>query len=306
LYKGNEKNGNNFRADAGSVSYVLKKSRINEPESQKLVNECIAYLKGKSVPVPEIIPTLNGSTFYEEGRDIFCLYGFIGGENFDGSGDELENVAVGIGRLHKALENLPYKDEVKKLKGEVIRHDRELLENISKKLRENGERTEFDSYVLGILDEIDECSREIGGAEIDGLPFQAVHYDLHPHNVLFNGESKEVLAFLDFDPLCYSQRARDVGFGMHRFARTYGEKTERKLDVGAGLNDRANLFLKAYIETNQIKDEEIKALPLLIQDEAIRRVIIILDNHYFKNDTTWSFDLGKQVTTLREGKLFHF
>jgi len=55
-----------------------------------------------------------------------------------------------------------------------------------------------------------------------------------------------------------------------------------------------------------IRYEEIKALPLAIQDEALRRVITILGNHYLRNNTAWSFDLPKQVTTLREGAIFSF
>ena len=53
-------------------------------------------------------------------------------------------------------------------------------------------------------------------------------------------------------------------------------------------------------------DEEIQSLPMMIQEEALRRIMIILRNHYLSGDETFNFDLEKQITILREGSLFSF
>ena len=170
-------------------------------------------------------------------------------------------------------------------------------------VKRHGLQTDFDAYVLNFIEEVNEISREIQEINNLNLPFQVIHYDLHPHNVLFNRNSEEISALLDFDPLRYSQRIRDVGFGMHRFSRTFGLKTEGKNDLNADIRERAEDFLQQYLTENQLEDQEVKAIPLLIQDEALRRVTNILFSHYIKKDTTWSFDLSKQVTLLREGTI---
>lgn len=306
LSAGAEKSSNNFRVDAASGIYLLKHSHINEPDKQDLVNRCISYLKEKGIQVPTIIPAQKEETFIVKEGSVFCLYCFVEGENFDGSKEELQNAASEIGRLHKALALIPYTQELKKISGTIVRHDRELLEKVIFAANASGGKTEFDDYALSILDEVNEVSRVIIAAEIEKLPFQIIHYDLHPHNVLFDGNSKELLALLDFDSLLYSQRVRDVSFAMHRFARTCGEKTERKQDTGVDVRERAKSFLERYLAENEITSEEIKLLPLVIQDEAIKRVTNILRNYYLLGDTTWSFDLPKQVTTLREGGYFLF
>ncbi|MBT6774588.1 phosphotransferase [Candidatus Woesearchaeota archaeon] len=306
LSAGAEKNSNNFRVETKSGVYLLKHSHINKPEVQDVVNRAVAYLKDNGIKTPTVIPTTKGTTFDVTDEGVFCFYDFIEGENFDGSQSELSNVAAEIGKFHKILATIPYEAEIKRFNDSIFAHNREELVRIIKAVKEHGEQTVFDSYVLGILDEVDELSQVIVEAKVDHLPSQIVHYDLHPHNVLFNGSSKELLALLDFDPLRYSQRARDVGFGMHRFARTCGAKTERKNDVSVDIRDRARLFLDSYVAENELTNEEIKVLPLAIQDEAMRRVMIVLGNHYLRNDTTWSFDLPKQVTTLREGGFFSF
>ena len=307
LSAGAEKNSNNFRIETEKGVYLLKLSHINDPLKQKNINQAIIYLGKNEIKTPRIIPTKDRSTFYAPNNYVFCLYNFIDGENFDGSQEELKEVASEIGRLHKVLgeESALFK-KIKELNSPITNHNKKKLEAIIKVVREHGERTDFDSYVLSILNEIDERSKEVISAEIPTLPSQLIHYDLHPHNTLFNPESKKLMSLLDFDSLRYSQRARDIGFGMHRFSRTYELQTERKKDVGVDVRERAELFLNSYLEVNPLTNEEIKSLSLVIEDEAIRRVMIILGNHYLRNDDTWSFDLPKQVTTLQEGTLFSF
>jgi Ser/Thr protein kinase RdoA (MazF antagonist) len=306
LSAGAEKNSNNFRVETSSGVYLFKQSHINKPRTQDVISNAMSYLKDNSIKTPAIIPTNEGANHYVAKEGIFCFYDFIEGENFDGSQAELKNVAAEIGKLHRVLETIPFMRAIRKSNSSVVGHNRKKLGKIIEAAREHGEQTDFDSYAISILDEIDERSRAIIEAKIVDLPFQIIHYDLHPHNVLFDGSSKELLALLDFDPLRYSQRARDVGFGMHRFARTCGSETERKNDVGVDVRMRGRRFLDSYVTENELSDKEIKSLPLLIQDEAMRRVMNVLANHYLRNDTTWSFDLQKQVTTLREGSFFSF
>ncbi|RLE47859.1 hypothetical protein DRJ25_01380 [Candidatus Woesearchaeota archaeon] len=304
LSAGAEKNSNNYRVSSDSGDYLLKHSHINDPKIQRTINNSVNFLKENGIKTPTIIRTRDDASFLEYNSSLYCLYQFIEGEHFDGSQQELKNVATEVARLHKTLEEIPYRTEIMKFSDNPIMHDREPLEKIIKKVKEKEQKDEFDYFVLGLIDEIDERSYKINEAKIENLPFQIIHYDLHPHNVLFDTESKELLSLLDFDPLRYSQRARDVGFSMHRFARTCGEKTEKKNDIGVDVRERGRVYLKEYMSQNQLTDEEIESIPLLIQDEAMKRIITILKNHYLNNDPTWSFDLPKQIITLREGEMF--
>ena len=90
---------------------------------------------------------------------------------------------------------------------------------------------------------------------------------------------------------------------MHRFARTFGKKTEKQNDIGNTINERARIFLETYSETGQLTQAEIAAIPLVLQDEASRRILHILDGA-LKNNTEWLFDLPKQLILLKEAELF--
>ncbi|GEM_PF-2703980 len=324
---------NNFRVvDSSNLKGNLKLSKINDPETQAVVNAIVQYCFFMELPVPTLIRTQNKKTYVVDGKDVFVLHYFIGGTHFDGSREELIFTAQGMARLHHVFNTMPIglveSDQcdrrvltassrdiahsvtspqipqfVDEKKGNFA-HDRNEFEALMRTVRGRGTRTEFDAEVLSILDEVNDASRLVCGVQLDQLPTQPIHSDLHPHHVIFDPKTKELLVILDFDHVHFSQRARDIGWTMHRFARTYGAQTEMNLDNGADILDRARLFLEMYSRINQIGDSEVRAIPLLLADEAIRRVMIILRLNYIDGNPAWNFDLAKQVTMLREAALF--
>lgn len=304
VYEGEEKDSNNHKIRKGSNTYLFKSSHIDESVTQDLVNRCLVYCEENSIPVSHIVPTLTNETYYQDGS-IYCLYDFIQGSHFNGSQEEISSVATQFAALHSTLRDIPYLEEIKSVKGQVLRHDRDRFKEISTKVRTANDGSEFHRYAISLIEELEAASRVIFDSPLDTLPLQVVHLDLHPHNMIFDPNTSELLAFLDFDPMCYSQRIRDVGFALHRIARTYGLDTEGQRDTGVDIRDRARLFLDSYNHKNPLTDEEIKMLPAMIEEEALRRIIIILGNRYLSGDETFNFDLEKQVTILREGRLFN-
>jgi Ser/Thr protein kinase RdoA (MazF antagonist) len=305
IHEAAEKSSNNYKIEVpGSQPLLLKHSHLSDPRIQELINRCIAHCANEGIKTSHIIPTTEGSSFHVAERGISCLYNFIDGEHFDGSRFEIRETARELARLHQVLQRLPYRDEIKLLKGVLIKHDRDELARVAEAVSRSTGSSEFDDSVRANLKDILDRSAEIFDADIEGLPVQVIHLDLHPHNILFDRESHQVIAVLDFDPLQVSQRARDVGYTMHRLARTYGRKTERQNDIGADIRGRADCFLEAYLEINELTGNEMRMIPWAIQDEAMGRLISTLSGHYLKGDDTWSFELSKELTILQESLLF--
>lgn len=306
IYEGPKKS-NNYKVKTPHGNFLLKRSHITDVDKQKLVNRSLSYCCANGILVPSPIPGSNKETYHTENGEIFCLYPFLeGSELFDGSKEELVRTAQEFGKLHRVLASIPYAQLLTRENGQQIIHDRQKLERIAQKIRLRKEETEFDDQASSILEEILDTSERISSGGITRLPTQIVHADFHPHNVLFNASTKKLVSLLDFDNLSLSQRARDMGFGMHRFSRTYGERTERKNDCGTDIRERAKLFLEEYTSVNPLTDTEIIAIAPLLEDEALGRILTVLGLHYLDGNTEWDFDLEKQVTTLREAQLFKF
>jgi Ser/Thr protein kinase RdoA (MazF antagonist) len=303
LSAGAEKASNNFRVDGDKGSFLLKRSHVGDGVKQGIIHSVLDYLVEEGLPVTAPLKMRDDSTFCVQGDSIYVVYDFIDGEHFDGSRYELGMVGYELARIHKGMAEMPYVDDVRRISTPLISHNLTLLEDIFSKVTPG---TEFDNYVLSVRDEVLDASRRVAEVDFSGLPMQIIHYDLHPHNLLFRKINPDLEAFFDFDIMRYSQRIRDVAFAMHRFARTFGSQTERQQDVNVDVRDRAELFVNSYTSVEELTDNERKAIPLAVQDEALVRVGIILDGHYNKGRDTWTFDLEKQIETMREGSWFEF
>ena len=302
---GRKINSNNFKIKSSTRSFFLKKSNINNTKDQRLINDCIHYMETKNVPVTKIISTIDGKLFFVDQSNIYCLYNFISGEHFDGSRKELTAAATEVAKLTTILQTIPFESQIKR-KRKFSYHNQNLLKKSILAKSGNLNNDPVDILVQQNYKEILEISKRIySNLEIlNHLPSQVTHGDLHPHNILFDSGSKKLLAFLDFDELEFGPRIRSVGHVMHRFCRTYGEKTERKQDDGADIRSRLKLFLEAYCDKANLTPGEIDNLGLIVADCELKGLTTILNNHYLQNNFDWDFDLEKRITTLREAVAF--
>lgn len=303
-YSQAEISSNNFRVISDSGNYLLKLSNINSPANQEIVTGSILFCKENGVLVPTVIPTPDGSKFSVVDGKVFCLFDFIDGEHFDGSQVELLDVASQLPKFNEVLAAVPLEESIQRSKGTIVQHDWQTLGRIIQMVRTNRKISRFDQEVSEIADEVEKESNSLRSGRVGDLPFQVVHTDLHPHNLLFDKKTKKLMAFIDFDSLEFTQRIRSVAFAMHRVARTFGNLTERKSDSGADMGERAKLFIDHYAEVGGLNSEEIGAIPMIVKDEALRRVVIVLNEHYLKGHSQSDYDFRKQLVTLREAKFF--
>lgn len=298
-------NSNNFRITAGSGTFLLKASHLNNSKKQELINDCILYCEKKNIPAPHIIFTKSKQSYVKTTAGLYCLYDFIDGEHFDGSKRELVNAAAEVAKLIKVLETIPYQDKIKNISRFSYHHPGLLRKAIIMALKSRSKST-VDKLVKKHYQEILKSSQMVSKSlnNLKTLPCQVVHGDLHPHNMMFEPKSKKLLTFLDFDTLEYTPRVRSVAHAMHRLARTYGERTERKTEIGQNIQSRLKLFLKSYLNYGSLTPQEIKLASLVLQDRELKGIMIILKSHYMERNPEWDFDLEKRITTLSEAVAF--
>lgn len=286
----------NYRINIKQGEFVLKRSFINSVSAQEFQHQCMTYLRDSGLPVPDVISSLQGTTYFA--GEVYSLYEFIEGEYFDGSRKELSSAARNIALLEKTLKDMPFQDEIRTRKKTLIHHDYACLEGLGEKILLDTETSDqAHNQIRSLLREVKEISQLVMNARLETLPFQIIHYDLHPHNILFSKEG-ELKAFLDFDPMFYSQKIRDVGKALYRLSRTYGPLTERKQDCDSDLISRAKYFLDSYFKTGELTSEELKALPYVIIDDPLHHLIESLKGYFFDDKPLRSFE--KKITLLRD------
>jgi len=289
----------NYRITSAERELVLKRSLINSVSMQEFQHQYMKFLRESGLHIPEVIPSSDGTT-YSENSELYCLYQFIGGEYFDGSRDELDSAARNIALLEQVLKRMPFQEEIKIRKGSLIHHDYNALEELEKSIHSSRRNTE-NELVISVFPTVKKLSSLVMNADLENLPLQIIHYDLHPHNLLFS-EKGEFKSFLDFDPMLHSQRIRDVGKALYRLSRTYGPLTERNNDGESDLISRAKFFLDSYLKVGELTPEELKALPYVIIDDPLRHLVESLKGHYFAGKKLSS--LEKKITLLQDATLF--
>lgn len=293
------------RVRTDSTLYILKNSHLRDPRQLAFTLGCLRHCRDFGVRVPHVVEPTTTDWYSQTSGRHFALMKFVAGEHFDGSRYELAQASIEQAYFHRALRAYP-DPGVDAMRSEHYSetHHPDRLRDLAQLVATRPSTSLFEKLAAQASDELLEWSKAVAEADLLTLPRQLIHRDLHPHNLLYHEVSRELTALLDFEALCVAQRARNVAFAMHRLSRTYGPLTERQSDVGVDIVDRAKRYLDEYIKRNSLTDREIAAIPHLIADEALQRVMLHLILHYEKGETRSDFDLQKQLETLRESALF--
>lgn len=294
-----------YRVITDKQKYILKKSKINNFNRQEIISGCINHLYRASFPVPKLIKTISGKYHFTHTEKPYFLMKYTSGEHFNGSRKELFNAGKLLAHLHLLLEKYPRHSQIKALKKDVYPLDLESLDTIRQVINNNINITldKDASVAVNTFLKLN-FKKHINEMRSIKLPEQLGHFDFNPHNLIFNSKTQEIVALLDFDLIRISQRARDVSLGMHKLARIYGDKTEKKNDSGSSILSRAQVFLNGYNEISQLTQDEVSAISLLIIDEAIRKIIYLLKKIYLEHDLIVIPELSKQMTQINEAVKF--
>lgn len=267
------------KADIGSLAGLLSITKFCEKNGAK---------------VPIILKSDSGKLINRYKTGAFYLTFFSDGEFFHGSIKEIKDFAKEIAVLHKQLKKCQIEYEAPVSADKYKHLSPKEIDSVDSKIKEKDEPSDFDRYVMENIEFLQRHyehgrnkKEEINKNEIS---LQYIHYDLHPGNVLFNDGKTGVI--LDLNSIRKGELVRDIAFACYRFA-VY--KTNNKDEI----RKRRDAFLDSYLKKNQLTEEEKNNLQYYFINECLNRISYILREHYFENDTTWSFDLKKHINNIK-------
>ena len=292
---------NNYKVTGlDGITYLLKHSN-NNAQTQPWVDKATIYCQTQGIPASHILQTVDGNTFLVHDGLVYRVDEFIEGEHYDGSRDELIDVASQLPNFFHILENLPpnLRDSIEQDKRTLIHHDWNQLEALINDQLSQGDKSLVEEEEIQLIRRFSQLI-SASAEKFTSVPIQVIHRDLHPHNLLFDPDDHHLLAFLDLDALMISQRIRGIAFAMHRLARTYGNDTERKQDLGSDIRDRMRLFLNIYQKSGgELTQDEVELIPYVLLDHTLYAITQIF-LHAREGNKEWPKDLRKQIELLRE------
>ena len=249
----------------------------------------IECLKKKGLPTPEIIPNkfnelISSPNIKGQNRLFFFVQPFIEGNFFTGSVPEFKNALILLKNIEDAFESLnptsahlnPYKDWNPSI-------DLEVIKRILKKKEEKNQLDSFDKRLLPYFKEFKRISnfyiKNKNQLSLENLH----HYDLHPHNVLFNGEN--LVAVLDLDNIGAIDKRIATAFNLYKLGRKSISKGQ--LDIKEFQRMADDFFDLSYLIS-------------FAKIELLQRITKLFRYHYLKDLNTWDQDLEKYICGLEE------
>lgn len=291
-------NSSNFKVNFSGKSYLIKKwnSEISASKINKQA-DILLFLDQKNIPIAKPIMLSKEEYFYCFKGKFYTVNEFLNGDYFSGTKTQLKNAAISIAKFSNALNQLPSNQfpeefkvyDLRKLgdtlkKFNVKRNNWQLMlgESYSNILKENWGKIKI---ALDDLKTTDFCE----GGE------QPIHFDLHPHNILFSGDS--LVGFLDYDAIKVMPKGFALSFASLKLCRQALVNNKNTCPKAI-----AHIF-KSHLKNNLDCDLDwSKYIYELATFEVLRRICVILNLNLEKN-TDWNRVLPIQIEHLKEARI---
>lgn len=274
-------NSANFRCDDKYLKCVRRSAEKDFVLAFPGVAESLA---AAGVPVVPILPSASGAHIGElrRGETAFhvIVQPFVTGEFARGDAHSLESLMATWPALRSALVSHTPTTGQHKPYNATPRPLALFLE------RARVGRAPFDSAVWMARERLLEAERESNALSSPSTRFGLHHFDLHPHNLLFRDGS--LLAVLDLESFRWMPEELSLAFGLFKCGRKGISLGRLRLDEFRKIAERSRI--------------PIPVLKQWVNFELLRRLKVILEWNYEKNDPAWNGDFPKHLGGLAEAE----
>jgi hypothetical protein len=297
-----EINSNNYRLHCGEGIYLLKKWSTGK-SSLELNNilDLMTYFSLNHLPVPMPFCNELGKKLFLIQDNYWSIFPFVNGDYFSGIENQIQIASKISGKLYCKGLNLP--DElVPDIGPEHLSDlDNSLLLNINSQKKnwnhifgEEHSSLLFENWNL-ILNSWNKLRNEelfLGNK----IP---IHFDLHPHNLLF--KKSEIAAILDFESFKLFPLGVAMAFNGLKQCRQYISLNgyEDELLIRRVGNKYIDDLISEFPSALEFRDDFCN----LAQVEVLRRICNILRLNFEGNSKLWNHVLPIQINHLKEVKV---
>lgn len=287
-----------FRSTVNGSRLFLK-SRTGPDALDRLTLEAqtVELLAARDIPVPTLIRASRGEAAVAFRQRAWLSYRFEDGNYFQGHGSELESAASVFDRLTCAATDL---HAAGRLRVNTVLQP--ALSEIPTLISEALRRPEVDPAIAGLCSSYAgliqrEIDRVLADQDVITALSGPLHLDYHPLNLLMRGGA--VATVLDFEDLTVYPIIAGTGFAAFKLIR----QAMVSPVVRAG-EEREPRLVARWLAAGTPADLGVNLNARLLGLGATFRVLtlihLILGSYLRHFDARFNYDLGKQMTSLKE------
>lgn len=247
--------------------YVLRRSRPEKTiEALRFEHELMEHLRGRGLPVPEIVPPVDGAPCAVVDGRLHRVTAFVSGSP-PRAGDlgQVREVAGALAVYHQAVEafwpTMPCPEGLS------------LEEGLRERVAAAAVVANVPRCIRGMYsDAIKEGKATLArmAAVYSKLPRRIIHGGCRRTSFLFAGGG--LCGMLDFDSARIEARALDLAVALHDFARIDARAAPAPRTEALDL-DIVAAFVEAYRAAGPLSRAELDALPLLLEGMWLKRLL---------------------------------
>lgn len=295
-----EVNSSNFKIRIDGKTYLLKRwsSKLSNQRVENLTG-LMSWLGKSGVKVPEPELFMDGSRTVSIKDTNWSYFEFKEGEYFSGAPNQLLPTAEATGHLASKLSALPIQYRPPEGPDYFTDHQSAILKQfISEK--KSWQRLLGKPLVDLIAPSIPLVERTWGDLKnkyFDLGDTCAVHFDLHPHNLIMtNGDVESIL---DFESCLWMPFRIGCSFSMMKQLRQSIAFQNGNRDIKKTVNS----YMKSFIAQMEIEQTVFGSFKDLALFEVLRRLVLILELNLVHEDKTWNNVLPIQIRNLYESPI---
>ena len=293
---GIELNSNNFILKLPSKTFLLKKwnKKMSFLEIKNIIN-LMTDLNKKKVAVPKPKFFNNKRCIIKYKNEFWSYFDYIDGNHFEGSLDEMKNVAKFIGKATGELENYPIKKYYKKYKY-FTKQDFDILKFLKKNHLKLNKffSIRHAKQIKKYLPKIIKLFQNFKNHNIEKKQIKLIHMDIHPHNIIT--KNNRVKALLDIDSCVIGEIGHALAYATLKICKQTILHNNKKISK----KKIKILFINELKKTYNLDKKIENNLYYFAVSEVLRRLIYMFKLSVKNKELKWNHIIPIQLGHLDE------
>jgi len=284
-------NSKNFLCLNSNKKYIVKLIDQNDNGKIEKLENVLDHLSNQNLNIPKTILNNKNEKFTNNSSFSIHVSEFIKGRYFKGGENDIKSSCRSINAINNILMNMKPSKSIASLP-ELIDKPHEILnhflnsEKASKKLI--GDR--LTDILFKRKKEVFNSLDYLSSKKIRSKGVYPLHCDLHPHNILI---SENRAFILDLDSVYRMPIEHSLGFAFFKLLR-------QDIANSTFTKSSSKLMLKMFNNNLNIGEFSLNTFYYFSKKEALRRIILILNENLEYGFSSWNSVLETQLKALEE------